>query len=462
MLTLAIAYLRDRPLTTTLNILLLAISVAMLVLLLQFGSQSEQRFEKDAEGVDLVVGAKGSPLQLILSSVFHIDQPTGNIPLSSLELLRGDPATGRVIPLALGDNFEGYRIVGTDATFLDLHQAELAQGAMFEAPLQAVMGASVAAETGADLGQQFVGSHGLTEDDSADTGHDHAPFETVGILSPTGTVIDRLILTSVETVWDVHGIAHDHDHGEDGHEGHEDGHDDEHEGHDHGEKPDEHEGHDHEGDNHEGHDHEGEAHDEGDGESRETAQLQNVRGELEPELTALLVSYRNASGAIRIPAMINRQTEMQAAVPAVETARLLSLLGVSLEGARIFAWLLAAVGGLAIFVALFSMARSREGDLALLRVMGATRPQLFGTILLEGLVTAAAGAALGWILAHGLLTAAKNSFATMRDLGLAAWQPVPQEGLIIMAVLIIGIVAAIIPALRVMRVDPAAILSRAS
>ncbi len=454
MLTLAIAYLRDRPLTTTLNILLLAISVAMLVLLLQFGSQSEQRFEKDAEGVDLVVGAKGSPLQLILSSVFHIDQPTGNIPLSSLELLRGDPATGRVIPLALGDNFEGYRIVGTDATFLDLHQAELAQGAMFETPMQAVMGARVAAETGADLGQQFVGSHGLTEDDSADTGHDHAPFETVGILAPTGTVIDRLILTSVETVWDVHGITHDH--GEEGQEGH-DGHDDEHEGHDHEEKSDDHEGHDHEGDNHEG-----EADDHADEGSQETAQLQDVRGELEPELTALLVSYRNASGAIRIPAMINRQTEMQAAVPAVETARLLSLLGVSLEGARIFAWLLAAVGGLAIFVALFSMARSREGDLALLRVMGATRPQLFGTILLEGLVTAAAGAALGWILAHGLLTAAKNSFATMRDLGLTAWQPVPQEGLIIVAVLIIGIMAAIIPAMRVMRVDPAAILSRAS
>ncbi len=442
MLTLALAYLRDRPLTTILNILLLAISVAMLVLLLQFGSQFEKRFEKDAEGVDLVVGAKGSPLQLILSSVFHIDQPTGNIPLSSLELLRGDPATGRVIPLALGDNFNGYRIVGTDETFLDLHQAELAQGSMFEAEMQTIMGANVAAETGAELGQQFIGSHGLTEDDSADTGHDHAPFETVGILKPTGTVIDRLILTSVESVWDVHGIEHDHDHEEGTHE----------DGHDHGEKSEQHEenGHDHEG-----HEHDAE-------EEQETAQLQDTRGGLEPELTALLVSYRNASGAIRIPAMINRQTEMQAAVPAVETARLLNLLGVSLEGARIFAWLLAVIGGLAIFVALFSMARSREGDLALLRVMGATRPQLFSTILLEGLVTAAAGAVLGWFLAHGLLTAAKNSFATMRDLGLAAWQPVPQEGLIIVAVLLIGIVAAIIPALRVMRVDPAAILSRAS
>lgn len=439
MLTLAIAYLRDRPLTTILNILLLAISVAMLVLLLQFGSQFEERFEKDAEGVDLVVGAKGSPLQLILSSVFHIDQPTGNIPLSSLELLRGDPATGRVIPLALGDNFDGFRIVGTDDGFLDLHEAELAQGAMFEAPMQAIMGANVASQTGAELGQQFVGSHGLTDDNGSDQGHDHAPFETVGILKPTGTVIDRLILTSVESVWDVHGIAHDHDH----------------EGHDHGE------GH-HEDDHGEDHAHGEEGHDHAEDEPQQTAQLQDARAELEPELTALLVSYRNASGAIRIPAMINRQTEMQAAVPAVETARLLSLLGVSLEGARIFAWLLAAIGGLAIFVALFSMARNREGDLALLRVMGATNRQLFGTILLEGLVTAAAGAVLGWLMAHGMITVAKNSFDTMRDLGLTAWQPVPQEGLIIAAVLAIGIVAALIPALRVTRVDPAAILSRAS
>ncbi|MEP3225630.1 MAG: FtsX-like permease family protein [Parasphingorhabdus sp.] len=440
MLSLAYAYLRDRPLTTILNILLLAISVAMLVLLLQFGSQFEKRFQKDAEGIDLVVGSKGSPLQLILSSVFHIDQPTGNIPLSSLDLLRNDPATARVVPLALGDNFQGYRIVGTDASFLEIHQAELAQGEMFRKPPQAVIGANVAAETGAKLGQKFIGSHGLSEDSETDSGHDHAPFETIGILAPTGTVVDRLILTSVESVWDVHGIAHESEHE-----------------HEHGSEHDHDAEHDAEHDHDAGHDHDQDAE-----EAESGAQLQDARAALEPELTALLVSYRNASGAIRIPAMVNRQTEMQAAVPATETARLLDLLGVSLEGARIFAWLLAAIGGLAIFVALFSMARSREGDLALLRVMGATRPQLFSTILLEGLVTAAAGAFLGWILAHGLITVARNSFATMRDLGLTAWQPAPQEGFIILAVLLIGVIAAIIPALRVMRVDPAAILSRAS
>lgn len=449
MIRLAIAYLRDRPLTTALNVLLLAISVAMLVLLLQFGSQASERFERDARGVDLVVGAKGSPLQLILSSIFHIDQPTGNIPLSSLDLLKRDPAVARAIPLALGDNFNGYRIVGTDAGFSELYQAEIADGRTFSAPMEAVLGASVAADTGAGLGQKFIGNHGFGDEEDGAQGHDHAPFETVGILAPTGTVIDRLILTPVESVWDVHGIAHDHDHeGGEAHEGHDHGSDEGHGGHSH---------------NHGDHDH-------GAAAAAQTATNQPAQassavlqasGGLEPELTALLVTYRNAAGAIRIPAMVNRQTEMQAAVPATETARLLELLGASLEGIRIFAWLLAVTGGLAIFVALLNMVRNREGDLALLRVMGASRVQVFATVIVEGIITAALGAVLGWISAHLLIMVARENFPTLADLGLAPWQPVSAELGLIVLVLAIGAVAALIPALRVYQIDPARTLARA-
>lgn len=209
MITLALAYLRDRPLTTALNVLLLAISVAMLVLLLQLGTQASERFDRDARGIDLVVGAKGSPLQLILSSVFHIDQPTGNIPLSARTLLERDPAVAKVVPLALGDNFDGFRIVGTDKGFAALYGTRLAAGRAFAAPMEAVIGAEVARATGAGLGQKFIGSHGLGEDEDGAQGHDHAPFVVVGILAPTGGVADRLILTSVESVWAVHGIGAD-------------------------------------------------------------------------------------------------------------------------------------------------------------------------------------------------------------------------------------------------------------
>lgn len=447
MIGLALAYLRDRPLTSALNVALLAIAVAMLVLLLQFGSQARDRFERDVQDVELVVGAKGSPLQLILSSVFHVDQPTGNIPLSSLELLRNDPAVERAVPLALGDNFRGFRIVGTDESFDELYSLRLAEGARFDGPMQAVLGANVAEATGAQLGQQFVGSHGFGLDEDGDHAHDNAPYDTVGILAPSGTVADRLILVSYQSVWDVHGIAHDHDHDHEGHD---------HEGHDH-EGPD-HEGHDREGHDHEGHDHEGHEHDKAD--EQQTPRLQAASRELEPELTALLVTYRNASGAVRIPAMIDRQTEMQSAVPATETARLLQLLGVGLEGLQVLAWLLALTGGLAIFVALVNIARNREGDLALLRVMGASRFQVFATVILEGVITAALGVVIGWISAHALITAARANFATLSDLGLSAWSPVAGEGLLVFAVLAIGALAALVPALRVYRLDPAQVLAR--
>lgn len=425
MISLAFAYLRDRPLTTALNVLLLAISVAMLVLLLQFGEQARERFERDAAGVDLVVGAKGSPLQLILSSIFHIDQPTGNIPYESLETLRSNPAVSRVVPLALGDNFRGFRIVGTDATFAQSYGLELAEGAQFDGPMQAVIGSKVAQETGAQLGQKFIGNHGFASEEGDGQGHDHAPFETVGILAPSGTVADRLILTSVESVWDVHGIAHDHLE-----EGQED-----HESHDHGE----------------GHDH---------AQASEGNMPQTRMPGLEPDLTALLVTYRNASAAIRVPAMINRQTEMQAAVPAIETARLLELLGASLDGIRVFAWLLGITGGLAIFVALLNMARSREGDLALLRVMGASPVQVCTTVILEGVITAAIGAIVGWVGAHTLIAFARSRFSTLSDLGLAAWAPVSGELLLVVSVIAIGALAALIPAARVYNIDPARVLAR--
>jgi putative ABC transport system permease protein len=441
MFGLALAYLRDRALTTSLNVVLLGLAVATLAILLLFSTQLTGRLERDAQGIDLVVGAKGSPLQLILSSIYHIDTPTGNIPLDSVALLRRDPSVGRVIPLAMGDSFRGYRIVGTEAGYLDLYGAKLAQGRVFAKSGDAVLGAVAARELGAGIGQRFVGSHGFGSGEGV-TGHDQHPFTTVGILAPTGTVIDRLILTPVESVWDVHGIGHEHEEGEPEESAAHphDAHDAKAHGPDEADKAETGAGHEHE---------------------HEEPELIGAAGTLEPEVTALLVSYRSALGAVRVPSFVNRQTNMQAAVPASETARLLSMFGAAIEGARIFAWLLAAIGGLAIFVALLNAARAREADLALLRVMGATQPAVFGTILLEGLLTAAAGAALGLVSAHILLAVARALFPPLAEIGLAPWQFHPGELAIAGSVLAIGAVAALIPALRVFRVDPARTLASA-
>ena len=203
MVRLAWRYLAARPLLTALHVVLLALGAGTIALLLLFTGQAEERLERDARSVDLVVGAKGSPLQLILSSVLHADVPTGNIPLEAVERLAADPMVAEAIPISLGDSYRGFRIVGTQPAFLALHHAAIAQGGIFTGEMEAVLGAQVAKRTGLALGATFAGSHGLAAAGGATHG-DH-PYKVVGILAPTGSVIDRLVTTPLESVWEVHG-----------------------------------------------------------------------------------------------------------------------------------------------------------------------------------------------------------------------------------------------------------------
>lgn len=419
---LSIAYLRDRALNTALNILLLALGVATMVILLLFSSQLEGRFTRDAQGIDLVVGAKGSPLQLILSSIYHIDVPTGNVPADTVEMLRRDPTVAQVIPLALGDSFRTFRIVGTEPAYPAHYGATLAGGTMFAKPLEATIGSEVASRTGATLGQRFVGSHGLGDDGGA-SGHDQSPFTVVGILKPTGTVVDRLILTPVESVWDAHGIEHDHA----GHSDHTDS-----------------------------------GHRDGDGHDAEGAASSAAReAHVEPEVTALLVTYRSSFAAVRLPNFINKQTKLQAAAPSVEITRLLSLVGIGFDAVRAFAVLLMLTAGLSIFVALYTALRQREGDMAMLRVIGATPTAVLCQILLEGLVLAGAGALIGVALGHGIVGLAAAMFGQLREMGLSATRFETGELWIVAGALGIGLVAALLPAIRVIRADIADTLAHA-
>jgi putative ABC transport system permease protein len=201
---ISLAYLRARPLAATLNVLLLALGVATVVVLLLVSRQFESRMLRDAEGIDLVVGAKGSPMQLVLSAVFHIDVPAGNIPLPEAKQLAAHRAVKQAISLALGDSFRGFRIVGTDHAYPVHYGARLAAGRLWDSPMQAVLGAEVARATGLGVGATIFGAHGMGGE-PGDV-HDDAPYEVVGVLEPTGAVIDRLVLTGVESVWAVHGL----------------------------------------------------------------------------------------------------------------------------------------------------------------------------------------------------------------------------------------------------------------
>lgn len=202
-LRLVLAFLRDRPLTVLLQAALMAIGVAAATALLLFSIQSERRLARDAHGIDLVIGAKGSPLQLVMSAVFQADMPTGNIPFETVDALRRDPRVTEAVPIGLGDAAAGYRIVGADGGFVTLHDARLAEGRMYADPMEAVLGADTARALGLGVGDTFHGGHGLTAG-----GETHKEdYRVVGVLARTGNVIDRTILTSMESVWAVHGIA---------------------------------------------------------------------------------------------------------------------------------------------------------------------------------------------------------------------------------------------------------------
>ena len=193
--------LRAKPLQTALSLALLAFGVGMVSLMLLTEKQVNDAFERNIKDIDLVLGAKGSPLQLILANVYHIDAPTGNILQSEAEKVVKHPYIASGIPLAYGDNHEGYRIVGTEHSYAEHYGVTLSEGKLWEAPYEVTLGARVAANLGMGLGDTFFSAHGLT--DQTDI-HTDKTFTVVGILEPSGSVVDQLILTPMESIWNVH------------------------------------------------------------------------------------------------------------------------------------------------------------------------------------------------------------------------------------------------------------------
>ncbi|WP_435313534.1 ABC transporter permease [Cellulophaga fucicola] len=203
----------SKPLNAVLSLLLLVLSVALVTFMLQLSSQVKGNLDKNIKPVDLVVGAKGSPLQLVLSSVLHIDAPTGNIKLKEAEKLRKSRLVKTAVPVSYGDNYKGVRILGTETSYLKLYNAELANGTLFSKSHQVVLGSATAKKLNLKLEDTFLSSHGLA-DQSLEEHHGH-PFKVVGILKPTGSVVDNLIITSLESIWDVHSHPGEEHHDDD-------------------------------------------------------------------------------------------------------------------------------------------------------------------------------------------------------------------------------------------------------
>ena len=197
----ALKNLRSKPLQTALSLNLLGFGVGMVSLMLLTEQQVNDAFERNIKDIDLVLGAKGSPLQLILANVYHIDAPTGNINQREAEKVLKHPYIDSGIPLAYGDNHEGYRIVGTEHSYVEHYGGTLADGALWQAPFEVTAGARVAEDLDLHIGDTFYSAHGLK--DQTDI-HTNKTFTVVGILEPSGSVLDQLLLTPMESIWYVH------------------------------------------------------------------------------------------------------------------------------------------------------------------------------------------------------------------------------------------------------------------
>jgi putative ABC transport system permease protein len=428
---------------TTLSLLLLSFGVGIISMMLLLENQLSEKFDKNIKDIDFVLGAKGSPLQLILANVYHIDAPTGNIKVSEAQRIIKNPTIKEAIPLAYGDNYEGWRVVGTTPRYAEFYGVKLKEGKVFETPFDVTVGSYAAKELGLKLGQTFKSNHGLDKEGEVEEGHDQL-FTVVGIYEASGTVIDRLILTPVESVWEVH----DHgDHEESAHAGivsaeehdaeaaHAD-HADEHaaeEEHDHAEEGHaEEEGHDHAEDEH--------AHEE------------------DREVTAYLLIKRLPMAPMILPQLV-KNTNMQLALPAIEINRLNENFGIGMSVVKAVAILIMIISFLSVFISLYNALRERQYELAILRTLGGRRIQLFILILLEGFFMVALGLIIGLVLSRVGITLlsdmAKDSFHDEFN----AMIFLPQEYYLVGVTLGLGVVASLLPALRAFFMDISKTLS---
>jgi putative ABC transport system permease protein len=396
---ISFAYLRAKPLSTALNLLLLALGIATITVLMLATRQLEERMTRDARGIDLVAGAKGSPMQLVLSAVFHLDAPAGNIALADAAQLAKNRAVKRAIPIALGDSFRGYRIVGTNHDYPAHYGARLADGSLWTKPMEAVLGAEAARATRLAVGASFTAAHGVGASGGED--HDALPYRVVGVLAPTGSVIDRVVLTSVESVWAVHG------HAEPG---------------------------------------------------ADPQAIVDAMEEEEKELTALLIQYASPLAAALLPRQVNAGP-LQAASPAYESARLFRMLGVGIEVLRAFGFVLVLTAGLSVFIALTNALEERRYDLAVMRMLGATRGKLMALLMLEGLTLAAAGAALGLVLGHLLTGVLGAALRAQQQVPVTGWDWTLAELWLVALALGVGVLAALVPAWRASRAEVAPVLA---
>ena len=391
--------IRDR-----LTIFGISTGVALVCAVLALRHESERALSRDAGLYDLVAGGKGSPLQLVLSSVYHLDSPTGNIPYKEYERIRSDPRVEWAAPVGLGDNYLGYRIIGTEKHFFDLPDREgnlffeLAEGDVFQDRFDVVLGSQVAQASGLKIGDSFFGTHGLIEVAGAEV-HRDFPYRVSGILAPSGTAQDRAIFGTLKSVWEIH----------------------------------------------------------------ETEDLLHsaIQGSAimadhkTRETTAILVRLETPGLRLWMADEIREGTDGIAAIPINEIMRFQQgILGPVQKILLAIAGVVVAVSCLTVLITLHQAAERRRRDIAILRSLGAYRREVATLVFSEGLLLTGGGILLGLLIGHGGMAIAVDYFREATGLILNPWRIPSNELYALLIMVLSGALASTFPAISSYRRTP--------
>jgi len=409
--------LRRHWLSTTITAASTALATGLVMAVFAVSQQARLAFAGGNLGFDAVLGARGSQVQLVLNAVFHLETSPGNVPWELYEELAADPRVRVALPYAVGDNYEGHRVVGTTVALFE----EVLDGE--ERPLQltpgsrpfdpgrreAVLGSRVAAETGLRVGSHLHPSHGVTENAVEEHVHEEE-FVVVGVLEPTGTPTDRVVWIPIEGVWrmDGHRLR-------------------------------------------------------GTGEEYEPQDGVAIPDE-HKELSAVLLKLTSPQAGFSLSNQINRiGKEATLAWPVGATmAQLFDKLGWMARLLELVAQLVVVVAAGSILASLYNTMNERRREFAVLRSLGARRATIFTVIVLEAEAVALLGCAGGYAVFAAILLGAANLVRERTGVVLDpwAWHPALLWTPVGMAVL--GALAGLLPALRAYSTDVARTLARGS
>lgn len=433
-----------RPLSSGLSLLLLASGITIILITLLTQHQINEKFENNAGGVDLVIGAEGSRLQSVLCNLYQIDKPTGNINYARTGFARMHPMVEKAIPVSIGDNYKSYRILATTNDYVDLYKGKILKGKLWDKPLESTIGYDIAEKFGLKIGDNFAGGHGLGESIEE---HTDQLYTVVGILDKSNTVLDNLLLTSLESVWILHA---GHDHGSEGsfdiiskeeHDAKK------------AIKEEVEEHHNHEHHHHEHH-HEHEAVDPKDYD----AILKGIDFKTR-EITAMLIQYKTTRARFTLPGIANNTDGMMAAEPAIEIRQLFELIEPAISIISLMAMVIVFIASASMFIAMLNSLKDRQYEIAIMRTMGASTTKVFTMILIEGFLLAILGYLLGIGISHLGMELFSGYLAETYHYDFTGWIWLNEEWYILAGAILIGIISALYPAIKAYRTDISKTLS---